>query len=344
MKILVTGAAGFIGFHTALRLLNAGHLVLGLDNINSYYAVNLKKARLSVLGVDVNNVQTNKITQSSVYQNFRFVKLGIEDRENLPIIFESEKFDLVINLAAYAGMRHSVAEPFAYIDSNITGFLNILECCQRYNVKRLIYASSSSVYGSNSKVPFAETDHTNNPTNLYAVTKKADELMAACYSSLYNLTAVGLRFFSVYGPWGRADMAPMLFAQAIMNNQPLQVFNSGNMLRDFTYIDDIVDGIVLVVSKISNSDEPRHSIYNLGCSSPVLLSDFILELETALGHKTQKKLLPMQPADVYQTFADTSAFEHDFGYRPKTQLHEGIKKFADWFKAEGYSLILNCKL
>lgn len=344
MKILVTGAAGFIGFHTALRLLNAGHLVLGLDNINSYYAVNLKKARLSVLGIDVNNVQTNKITQSSVYQNFRFVKLGIEDRENLPIIFESEKFDLVINLAAYAGMRHSVAEPFAYIDSNITGFLNILECCQRYNVKRLIYASSSSVYGSNSKVPFAETDHTNNPTNLYAVTKKADELMAACYSSLYNLTAVGLRFFSVYGPWGRADMAPMLFAQAIMNNQPLQVFNSGNMLRDFTYIDDIVDGIILVVSKISNSDEPRHSIYNLGCSSPVLLSDFILELETALGHKTQKKLLPMQLADVYQTFADTSAFEHDFGYRPKTQLHEGIKKFADWFKAEGYSLILSCKL
>ena len=334
MNVLVTGAAGFVGFHLTRRLLEAGHTVTGIDNLNSYYTVSLKNARLVELGVDINKIDYGQPINSTVYQQFEFIKLNLEDRERVPRIFERGQFDVVVNLAAQAGMRHSIEEPFSYIDSNIVGFTNILECCRHNQIKHLVYASSSSVYGSNTKVPFAETDRTDNPVNLYAATKRANELMASCYSALYNIPSTGLRFFTVYGPWGRADMAPMLFAKAIANGEPISVFNGGDVFRDFTYIDDIVDSLMLVIAKQPEPqpDGRRHQVYNVGCSSPVRLSDFIALLEDALGRKAEKQMLPMQPGDLYQTFADSSAFERDFGYRPQTPIAEGIKKFAEWFK------------
>ena len=334
MNVLVTGAAGFVGFHLTRRLLEAGHTVTGIDNLNSYYTVSLKNARLVELGVDINKIDYGQPINSTVYQQFEFIKLNLEDRERVPRIFERGQFDVVVNLAAQAGMRHSIEEPFSYIDSNIVGFTNILECCRHNQVKHLVYASSSSVYGSNTKVPFAETDRTDNPVNLYAATKRANELMASCYSALYNIPSTGLRFFTVYGPWGRADMAPMLFAKAIANGEPISVFNGGDVFRDFTYIDDIVDSLMLVIAKQPEPqpDGRRHQVYNVGCSSPVRLSDFIALLEDALGRKAEKQMLPMQPGDLYQTFADSSAFERDFGYRPQTPIAEGIKMFAEWFK------------
>ena len=334
MNVLVTGAAGFVGFHLTRRLLEAGHTVTGIDNLNSYYTVSLKNARLVELGIDVNKIDDGQSVRSAVYQHFEFIKLNLEDRERLPRIFECGQFDVVVNLAAQAGMRHSIEEPFSYIDSNIVGFTNILECCRHNQIKHLVYASSSSVYGSNTKVPFAETDRTDNPVNLYAATKRANELMASCYSALYNIPSTGLRFFTVYGPWGRADMAPMLFAKAIANGKPICVFNGGDVFRDFTYIDDIVDSLMLVIAKQPEPqpDGRRHQVYNVGCSSPVRLSDFIALLEDALGRKAEKQMLPMQPGDLYQTFADSSAFERDFGYRPQTPIAEGIKQFAEWFK------------
>jgi UDP-glucuronate 4-epimerase len=334
MNVLVTGAAGFVGFHLTRRLLEAGHTVTGIDNLNSYYTVSLKNARLVELGVDVNKIDDGQSVRSAVYQQLEFIKLNLEDRERLPRIFERGQFDVVVNLAAQAGMRHSIEEPFSYIDSNIVGFTNILECCRHNQIKHLVYASSSSVYGSNTKVPFAETDRTDNPVNLYAATKRANELMASCYSALYNIPSTGLRFFTVYGPWGRADMAPMLFAKAIANGEPISVFNGGDVFRDFTYIDDIVDSLMLVIAKQPEPqpDGRRHQVYNVGCSSPVRLSDFIALLEDALGRKAEKQMLPMQPGDLYQTFADSSAFERDFGYRPQTPIAEGIKQFAEWFK------------
>ncbi|MBR4214728.1 MAG: NAD-dependent epimerase/dehydratase family protein [Bacteroidales bacterium] len=341
MNVLVTGAAGFVGFHLTRRLLEAGHTVTGIDNLNSYYTVNLKNARLSELGIDVSKIDGGQPVKSAVYQQFEFIKLNIEDRERLPQVFERGRFDAVVNLAAQAGMRFSIDEPFSFIDSNIVGFTNVLECCRHNQVKHLVYASSSSVYGSNTKVPFAETDRTDNPVNLYAATKRANELMASCYSALYNIPSTGLRFFTVYGPWGRADMAPMLFAKAIANGEPISVFNGGDVFRDFTYIDDIVDSLMLVIAKQPEPqpDGRRHQVYNVGCSSPVRLSDFIALLEDALGRKAEKQMLPMQPGDLYQTFADSSAFERNFGYRPQTPIAEGIKRFAEWFISEGFALI-----
>ena len=341
MNVLVTGAAGFVGFHLTRRLLEAGHTVTGIDNLNSYYTVSLKNARLVELGIDVNKIDDGQSVRSAAYQQFEFIKLNLEDRERLPRIFERGQFDVVVNLAAQAGMRHSIEEPFSYIDSNIVGFTNILECCRHNQVKHLVYASSSSVYGSNTKVPFAETDRTDNPVNLYAATKRANELMASCYSALYNIPSTGLRFFTVYGPWGRADMAPMLFAKAIANGEPISVFNGGDVFRDFTYIDDIVDSLMLVLTKLPEpqADGRRHKVYNVGYSSPVRLSDFIALLEDALGRKAEKQMLPMQPGDLYQTFADSSAFERDFGYRPQTSIAEGIKRFAEWFRFKGFALI-----
>ena len=334
MNVLVTGAAGFIGFHLVRRLLAQGHTVTGIDGLNSQFAFNLKNARLSELGIDVAEADCGVSVKSSVYQQFEFIKLNIEDRERLPQVFERGRFDVVVNLAAQAGMRQSVDEPFSYIDSNIVGFTNVLECCRHAGIGHLVYASSSSVYGSNTKVPFAETDRTDNPVNLYAATKRANELMASCYSALYNIPATGLRFFTVYGPWGRADMAPMLFAKAIASGQPVRLFNGGDMLRDFTYVDDIVDSLMLVIAKQPEpqADGRRHQVYNVGCSSPVRLSDFVALLEDALGRKAEKLLLPMQPGDLYQTFADSSDFERNFGYRPQTPITEGIKRFAEWFK------------
>ena len=312
MKILVTGAAGFIGSALATRLLARGDEVIGLDNLNDYYPVALKKARLAL------------------NPSMRFIEGDIADREMLPKLFEKERFDAVVNLAAQAGVRYSIENPWAYIESNIVGFENILECCRHYPVSHLVYASSSSVYGGNEKVPFSEDDKVDNPVSLYAATKKSNELMASCYSKLYGIYATGLRFFTVYGPWGRPDMSPMLFATAISRGEAIKVFNGGDMMRDFTYIDDIVEGIVRVLDAPGSG----HSVYNIGCSNPVKLMDFISEIEGAMGCEAQKIMLPMQPGDVYQTYADTTRLEKDFGYKPRVTLHEGIGEFIKWFKSD----------
>ena len=314
MKVLVTGAAGFIGFHLVQRLLGRGDEVVGLDNLNAYYPVVLKEARLAQVDSD----------------RFRFVRMDLADREALPALFAAERFDAVVNLAAQAGVRYSVENPWAYVDSNVVGFLNILECCRHYPVRHLVYASSSSVYGGNEKTPFSEEDRVDNPVSLYAATKKADELMAGCYSHLYGLKATGLRFFTVYGPWGRPDMSPMLFASAILAGEPIRVFNHGDMLRDFTYIDDIVEGVVRVLDRVPE----KHEVFNIGCSSPVKLMDFISEMERALGREAEKVMLPMQPGDVYQTYADTGKLERELGYKPSVKLREGIGRFVDWYLSD----------
>lgn len=334
MKILVTGAAGFIGFHVVRRLLERGDEVVGLDNINDYYDVNLKYARLVEAGIDRECVEYGKPVQSVRYPLYRFIKLNLEDREELPGLFEREKFERVINLAAQAGVRYSIENPFAYVDSNLVGFVNVLECCRHNHVRHLVYASSSSVYGANDKVPFSEDDRVDEPVSLYAATKKANELMASCYSKLYGMPATGLRFFTVYGPWGRPDMAPMLFAKAIMNGESIKVFNHGNMMRDFTYIDDIVEGMIRVLDKEPGVNTDRqHSVYNIGCSSPVSLMDFIESLERAIGKEAEKVYLPMQLGDVYQTYADTSKLEREVGYKPRAVLEEGIGVFVKWWRA-----------
>ena len=314
MKVLVTGAAGFVGFHLVQRLLGRGDEVVGLDNLSDYYSVALKEARLA-------QVRSGR---------FRFVKMDLADREALPALFAAERFDAVVNLAAQAGVRYSVENPWAYVDSNVVGFLNVLECCRHNPVRHLVYASSSSVYGGNEKTPFSEEDRVDDPVSLYAATKKSDELMAACYSKLYGIPTTGLRFFTVYGPWGRPDMSPMLFASAILAGKPLKVFNHGDMLRDFTYVDDIVEGVVRVLDR----QPARHEIYNIGCSHPVRLMDFISELERALGRKAEKILLPMQPGDVYQTYADTSKLERELGYKPRVMLREGIDRFVAWYLSD----------
>lgn len=314
MKILVTGAAGFIGYHVSKTLIARGDEVVGLDNLNDYYDVRLKEARLAELPAD-----------------FRFVKMDIADRKALPELFAAEHFDAVIALAAQAGVRYSLENPEAYIDSNLVGFGNILECCRHYPVRHLVYASSSSVYGGNEKVPFEETDFVDNPKSLYAATKKANELMASCYCSLYGMKATGLRFFTVYGPWGRPDMAPMLFTDAILAGRPIKVFNNGNMRRDFTYIDDIVEGVIRVLDK---APETGHEVYNIGCSNPVMLMEFISTLEKALGREAVKEFLPMQAGDVPQTYASTAKLEKDMGYKPKVQLADGLRQMADWYLSD----------
>ena len=333
MKILVTGAAGFIGFHVVKRLLERGDEVVGLDNINDYYDVNLKYARLAETGITREDIEPGKLVESGRYPLYRFVRMNLEDRERLPELFAREKFDRVVNLAAQAGVRYSLENPFAYVDSNLVGFVNVLECCRHHGIQHLVYASSSSVYGSNEKVPFSEEDRVDDPVSLYAATKKANELMASCYSKLYGIPATGLRFFTVYGPWGRPDMAPMLFAKAIMNGEPIKVFNKGDLSRDFTYIDDIVEGVLRVLDKVPEGNEDhRHEVYNIGCSSPVKLMDFIECLENALGKKAEKIYLPMQPGDVYRTYADTSKLERETGYKPRVTLKEGVGEFMGWWK------------
>ncbi|MCR4859133.1 MAG: NAD-dependent epimerase [Bacteroidales bacterium] len=314
MKILVTGAAGFIGFHLCRRLLGRGDEVVGIDNLNDYYPVVLKRARLAEIDSP----------------SFRFREMDIADREALPALFASESFDAVVNLAAQAGVRYSIENPWAYVDSNLVGFANILECCRHFPVRHLVYASSSSVYGGNEKTPFSEEDKVDNPVSLYAATKKANELMASCYCKLYGMKATGLRFFTVYGPWGRPDMSPMLFANAISSGKPIKVFNHGDMMRDFTYIDDIIEGVVRVLDKAP----VMHEVYNIGCSNPVRLMDFISEIENALGRPAEKIMLPMQPGDVYQTYADTSKLEREMGYKPGVTLHEGIAHFIDWYRSD----------
>ena len=319
MKILVTGAAGFIGSKLAFMLADRGDEVVGIDNINDYYDVRLKYGRLDEFG------------------KFRFIRMDLTDRDGLNKLFAEEHFERVVNLAAQAGVRYSITNPYAYLDSNLVGFMNILECCRHHGVQYLVYASSSSVYGMNSKVPFSEDDKVDTPVSLYAASKKANELMAHSYSKLYGLPTTGLRFFTVYGPWGRPDMAPMLFARAISHGEPIKVFNHGNLSRDFTYIDDIVGGTIGVIDKMPVAaecpNEVPAKVYNIGCSNPVKLMDFINEIETALGVEAKKEFLPMQAGDVYQTYADTTKLETEVGYKPSITLHEGIGRFIDWYKS-----------
>jgi UDP-glucuronate 4-epimerase len=333
-KILVTGAAGFIGYHVSKRLIELGHQVVGVDNINAYYDVNLKLSRLNQLGIST--VLDCKTTISDIHgDNFHFIKLNIEDKIHLPLLFEKHQFDVVCNLAAQAGVRYSLEDPMVYVESNIVGFVNLLECMRHYSVDKLVYASSSSVYGNNKKVPFSTDDCVDEPISLYAATKKANELMAYTYSHLFNIKTIGLRFFTVYGPWGRPDMAMFLFTDAILNNKPIKVFNNGELYRDFTFIDDIVEGVVLTLLNDSKICNP-YSIYNIGNSSPVKLLDFIKEIENCTSLVAEKEFLPMQPGDVERTWADVSLLKEDFGYNPKTTVKDGISAFVAWYK-ETYS-------
>ena len=330
MKILVTGAAGFIGMHTAQSLLRRGDSVVGIDNLNDYYDVGLKRARLACLAGQ---------------GDFRFVAMDIADRAAMAALFATEGFDRVIHLAAQAGVRYSLLNPDAYVDSNLVGFLSVLEGCRHHGVHHLVYASSSSVYGGNARMPFAESDNVDHPVSLYAATKKANELMAHTYSHLYRLPTTGLRFFTVYGPWGRPDMAPFLFTRAILEGRPIDVFNHGQMQRDFTYVDDIVEAVVRVSDRLpvpdpaysaahpdpATSDAP-YRVFNIGNHQPVPLLDFIGCLEQQLGRVAEKRMLPMQPGDVPATYADTLALAKWIDFAPSTSLSEGIGRFVDWYR------------
>lgn len=330
MKILVTGAAGFIGMHTSLRLLERGDQVIGVDNLNDYYDVRLKEARLA------------RLTPSP---NFRFHQISVEDREGMARVFREEKPQRVIHLAAQAGVRYSLTNPHAYIDANVQGFLNILEGCRHGEVEHLAYASSSSVYGGNTAMPFSEHDNIDHPVSLYAATKKANELMAHTYSHLFRVPTTGLRFFTVYGPWGRPDMALFLFTKAILEDRPIDVFNHGQMVRDFTYIDDIVEGVIRVVDKPATasptfdpaSPDPATSnapyrVFNIGNSQPTPLMDYIHALESAIGKEAKKNFLPMQPGDVPATNADTSELDRWAGFKPNTPVQVGVQRFFDWYR------------
>lgn len=342
MKILVTGTAGFIGFHLAKRLLERGDEVVGLDNINDYYDVNLKYGRLEETGIPREKVEYNRLVSSTKYPNYRFIKLNLEDRENLHRLMGREKFDKVCHLGAQAGVRYSLQNPYAYLNSNLVGHLNILEGVRHFGTQGLTYASSSSVYGLNRKQPFDVDDNVDHPISLYAATKKSNELMSHTYSYLYNIPTTGLRFFTVYGPWGRPDMALFKFVKGILEGREIEVYNYGKMERDFTYIDDIIEGVVRVIDNPAQSNphwkgEPGSSpapyrVYNIGRGSPVKLMDFIETIEKVVGKKAKKKLMPMQPGDVPSTYADTTALERDFGYKPKVSVEEGVAKFVEWYR------------
>ena len=337
MKILVTGAAGFIGFHTTLKLIANGHEVVGLDNINDYYDVGLKFGRLQELGVGKEQVEKfDALVESKKYKGrFKFVRMNLEDGDALSKLFNSQNFDVVCHLAAQAGVRYSLENPEAYIDSNIVGFLNVLECCRHHKIKHLVYASSSSVYGLNTKVPFKTTDNVDHPISLYAATKKSNELMAHTYSHLYGFPTTGLRFFTVYGPWGRPDMALFLFTDAMIKGKPIKVFNNGNMERDFTYIDDIVEGVVRIIEKSTEeriANKELYKLYNIGNNKSVKLLDFIKAIETSLGLTAKKEMLPMQPGDVAKTWANVDDLIRDYDYSPDTPLKKGVDSFIAWYK------------
>ena len=332
MNILVTGAAGFIGYFTSLRLLKEGHRVVGIDNINDYYSTALKFDRLKELGIaQVDAEQNNMRCHSEIYPQFNFYKIDISDADVLEQLFERETFDVVCNLAAQAGVRYSIENPKAYVESNIVGFVNILECCRHHNIDHLVYASSSSVYGQNEKIPFSTDDRVDHPISLYAASKKSNELMAHTYSHLYNFATTGLRFFTVYGPWGRPDMAYFLFCEAIRQQNPIKVFNKGKLERDFTYIDDIVEGIVRIILKDTAQREP-YKLYNIGNNKSVNLLDFIDTIEKEMGKETAKEYVEMQAGDVYKTWADVDALIKDCNYHPNTDLATGIKYFVEWYK------------
>ena len=348
MKILVTGSAGFIGFHLTKILLERGDEVVGIDNINDYYDVNLKYARLSELGIkaDMNVFSLDHKYVSEIYSKHTFIKIDIVDTKAIYKLFEEEQFDAVCNLAAQAGVRYSLENPYAYIQSNVVGFMNILEACRHNGIQNLSYASSSSIYGLNKSQPFKTSDHTDHPVSIYAATKKSNELMAHTYAHLYGIATTGLRFFTVYGPWGRPDMAPMLFTDAILNDRAIKVFNHGNMSRDFTYIDDIVDGIVRVIDNPATSSKnfdfknPNPSIscapyrvYNIGNNAPLSLMSFIESLERELGKVSKKEFMDMQDGDVESTYADVTDLMKEFNYKPSTTLSTGIEHFVHWYKA-----------
>ena len=336
MKILVTGSAGFIGFHVARSLLNKGHQVVGIDNINRYYDIELKYARLKELGISKDKAELLHLgcTGTLYGDQFQFIRMDIADRERLPKVFEIEKFDKVCHLAAQAGVRYSIDNPEVYIDSNVVGYANILECCRHHSIQHFIYASSSSVYGLNKKIPFHEDDQVDHPISLYAATKKSNELMAHTYSHLYKIPTTGLRFFTVYGPWGRPDMALFLFTEAIVKGKPIKVFNNGEMERDFTHINDITTGITSVIEKKSSTpiDQKKlYKIYNIGNNRSIKLLDFIVEIEKNLGRTASKEMLPIQPGDVQKTWANIDRLIHDYNYQPKTNIADGVKSFTDWF-------------
>jgi len=325
MKVLVTGAAGFVGYHLSQRLLADGYQVWGIDNLNDYYDVNLKKARLA---------------QLEPHGNFTFQFLDLADREGMAQLFQAQAFDCVVNLAAQAGVRYSLQNPFAYVDSNLSGFVNVLEGCRHAQTPHLVYASSSSVYGANTKVPFSVGDNVDHPVSLYAASKKANELIAHAYSHLYDLPMTGLRFFTVYGPWGRPDMAYFKFVKAIEAGRPIDVYNYGKMQRDFTYIDDVVEGVVRVMTQPPQeptagpdiNTKARHRLYNIGNNSPVELERFIAVIEQALGKTAEKNLLPMQPGDVPATYADVDNLMRDVGFKPTTPIEEGVRCFVQWYR------------
>ena len=336
MKILVTGAAGFIGYYVSKSLLEKGHEVVGLDNINDYYDVNLKYARLAQLGISKSEAKPflNK-TNSEKYEQFKFYRMNLEDRESLPKLFTKERFEIVCNLAAQAGVRYSLENPEAYIDGNIVGFLNILECCRNHHIKHLVYASSSSVYGLNKTIPFKDEDQVDTPISLYAATKKSNELMAHTYSHLYGFPTTGLRFFTVYGPWGRPDMAMFLFTDAILKKKPIKIFNHGKMERDFTYIDDIVEGVVRIIEKNQQErikNKRLYKVYNIGNNCSVKLLDFIDEIEKNLNMKADRNYMDIQPGDVEKTWANIDALVEDYDYAPNTTIKVGITAFLNWYK------------
>jgi UDP-glucuronate 4-epimerase len=331
MKILITGSAGFIGFHLVEKVAQAGHTVIGIDNINTYYDTSLKEARLKHSGITLESIAEGRKVPSNKFERYWFIKMDLCDRVRLFDLFKQEGFDYVVNLAAQAGVRYSLENPYTYIESNVSGFLHILEACRNNPIKHLVFASSSSVYGMNEKVPFASSDNTDHPVSLYAATKKSNELMAYAYSGLYHLPVTGLRFFTVYGPWGRPDMAPFLFTKAIFEDTPIKVFNHGNMKRDFTYIDDIVTGIIRAMERVPSA-QSAYKIYNIGYGKPLDLMTFINTLEKSVGKKAQTELLPMQPGDVPLTWADTRELEADTGYRPQTSIEEGVPRFIDWYR------------
>lgn len=345
MKILVTGTAGFIGSFAAVRLAERGDEVVGIDNINAYYDVQLKYGRLERDGLDPRKAEAGERVRSAKYPTYRFKRLNLEDRPAIEELFKKEKFDTVCHLAAQAGVRYSLVNPYSYVDANIAGFMNILEGCRHHKIKHLVYASSSSVYGLNEKYPFSVHDNVDHPISLYAATKKANELMAHTYSHLYGTPTTGLRFFTVYGPWGRPDMALFLFTKAILEDKPIDVFNHGKMKRDFTYIDDIVTGVVKVIDKPPTGDarwsgkdpDPSRSqapyrLYNIGNNSPVELMEFIEAIEKALGKKAKKNFLAMQPGDVPATWADVNDLVEDFGYKPAMSVEQGVRRFVTWFR------------
>ena len=345
MKVLITGTAGFIGSHLAQRLIARGDEVVGLDSINDYYDVNVKYGRLERAGIARDCITYGELVASNTQPGYRFVKLQMEDKAALDALFAAEHFDAVCNLAAQAGVRYSLINPQAYIDSNIVGFLNVLEACRNYSVKNLSYASSSSVYGLNEALPFSTSHNVDHPISLYAASKKSNELMAHTYSHLFGIRTTGLRFFTVYGPWGRPDMALFLFTKAALEGKPIKVFNNGNMLRDFTYIDDIVEGVVRVIDNPASADaswsgmapnpgssSAPYKIYNIGNNNPVKLMDFIEAIEKALGCKIEKEFLPLQAGDVPATYADVADLVADLDYQPATPVQEGVDRFVAWYR------------